>query len=136
MSYTVSKLTTAVACDQAIATATERKNDLLFQQTVSEKTKTDQVSIVNQTNASLVSVLAEITGAEAAIAALPDGKDKEAYTSKLRRLNDRKENLEDRLKRSGSASLLETELDAALINIQLTEIDSFVSAVTARKATL
>jgi hypothetical protein len=136
MSYAVSKLTTIVACEQAIASATERKSNLLFEQTVSEKAKTDQASIVNQTNASLISVLAEITGAEAAIAALPVGKDKEAYTSKLRRLNDRKENLEDRLKKSGAASLLESELETALINIQLTELDSFVTAVTARKATL
>ncbi len=136
MSYGVSKLTTTADCDQAIASATTRKNNLLFEQTVGTKNMTDQATLVAQVTASLISVKAEITGAEAAIAGLPDGKDKENYVSKLRRLNDRKDNLEDRLKKGGSASLLETELDNTLLGLQITEIDNYVAAVIAQKATL
>lgn len=136
MSYNVNKLTTVADCDQALAIAAERKSDLQFEQTISGKGLTDQEKAIEQTTASLISVNAEITGVEAAIAVLPDGKVKQNNVSKLRRLNDRKDNLEERLQKGGAALLLDTELENSLLQLQVAEIDAYIAAVTARKGAL
>jgi hypothetical protein len=136
MSYSVSKLTTVAECDKATALATERKTNLQFEQTVSGKDVSDQEKVVQQTNISLITIKAEIAGTEAAIAGMPEGEQKVNYQDKLRRLNDRKDNLEERLRKGGAAALLDTELDAALLAAQITEIDAYIAAIAAHKATL
>jgi hypothetical protein len=67
---------------------------------------------------------------------MPEGAAKVEQVSKLRRLNDRKDNLEDRLRKSGNAALLDTQLEAGLLDAQITLIDTYVADVTAHKATL
>jgi hypothetical protein len=136
MSYTTSKLQTVAECDRSITLATERKNDIIFEQTVSGRQLTGQGKSNALTNASLISTRAQITGTEAAIAEMPDGDAKDDLISKLRRLNDRKENLEERLLKGGSAALLDTELDAGLLAAQVIEIDLFITAINTRKAEL
>jgi hypothetical protein len=136
MSYSVLKLNTVAECDQASQMATERKNDYLFDQTVTQRALGGQEKSTSLTNANLLSTIAEITGTEAAIAATPNGDAKDNLVNKLRRLNDRKDNLNERLQKGGSAALLDTELDAGLLKAQLAEIDVFLAAVLARKAEL
>lgn len=136
MSYTTSKLQTEAECDKAIELANGRKEELIFDQTVSGRDLTDQEKSTAQTTASLVSTNAQITGTPAAIAVMPDGDAKLDLQSKLRRLNDRKENLEERLQKTGAAALLDTELNAALLAAQVVEIDNYIGAVTTRKGEL
>jgi hypothetical protein len=136
MNYNTNRLQNAAECDRAITLATDRKNEFVFDQTVAGRGLTDQEKSNALTTADLISTRAQITGMEAAIAQLPNGEAKADLTGKLRRLNDRKDNLEERLQRSGSAALLDTELDAALLTVQVAEIDLFIAAVFARKATL
>jgi hypothetical protein len=136
MSYSTSKLQSKAECDKAIELANGRKEELIFDQTVSGRDLTDQEKSTAQTTASLVSTKAQITGTEAAIAVMPDGDAKLDLQSKLRRLNDRKENLEERLQKTGVAALLDTELNAALLASQVVEINTYVSAVTTRKGEL
>jgi len=54
----------------------------------------------------------------------------------LGRLNDRKDNLEERIQKGGAALLLDTEIDAALLAVQIAEIDAYIAAINAHKATL
>jgi hypothetical protein len=136
MSYTTSKLQSKAECDKAIDLANGRKEELIFDQTVSGRDLTDQEKSTAQTTASLVSTKAQITGTEAAITVMPDGDAKLDLQSKLRRLNDRKENLEERLQKTGAAALLDTELNAALLATQVVEINNYVTAVTTRKGEL
>ena len=136
MSYSTAKLQTAAECNKAIEMANDRKSDFVFDQTVSGRELTEQGKAAALTNANLIRVKAEITGVEAAIAALPEGQAKVEMLSKLRRLNDRKENLEERLQKGGAAALLNTELDAELLKLQIAAIDSFVTEVEARKTAL
>ncbi len=136
MSYSTSKLQSKAECDKAILLANGRKEELIFDQTVSGRDLTDQEKSTAQTTASLVSTKAQITGTEAAIAVMPDGDAKLDLQSKLRRLNDRKDNLEERLQKTGAAALLDTELNAALLASQVVEINSYISAVTTRKGEL
>ncbi len=132
MPYTTSKLQSKAECDKAIELANGRKEELIFDQTVSGRDLTDQEKSTAQTTAGLVSTKAQITGTEAAIAVMPDGDAKTDLQSKLRRLNDRKENLEERLQKTGAAALLDTELNAALLAAQVVEIDTYINDVKKR----
>jgi hypothetical protein len=136
MAYNVSKLTTVADCDKATAMATERKTNLQFDQLVTGKGLTDQEKTTALANASMIAVKAQIAGAEAAIAVMPDGDDKDDLVNKLRRFNDKKDNLTERLQKGGTAALLDTELDAGLLAAQLTEIDLYLAAIATHKATL
>ena len=136
MSYSTAKLQTAAECNRAIEMANERKSDFVFDQTVSDRQLTEQGKATALTNANLIRVKAEITGVEAAIAATPDGQAKDDLKSKLRRLNDRKDNLEERLQKGGAAALLDTELDAELLKVQIAAVEAYVAAVQTRKTAI
>jgi hypothetical protein len=136
MPYSTSKLKTNAECDSAIALATERKSDLLFKQSALTRDLTGQEKSVETINAMLVAIKAQITGFTAAIETMSDGEAKRDLQSKLRRLNDQKENLEERLTKSGVASYLETELDSELSKKQVTEIEAFIDAINTRKGEL
>lgn len=136
MSIDVTSLKTKEECDQAIDLANERKEELEYEQTVHGKELKDDNLSVQAAKARLIEVNAQITGTTAALAALPAGKYKDTVVSRLRRLNDRKDNLEDQLKNSGAAALIDAELGAKLLEIQVTEIDNFIADVSAHKATL
>lgn len=136
MAYNVSKLTTVADCDKATAMATERKTNLQFDQLVTGKGLTDQEKTTSLANASMIAVNAQIAGTEAAIAVMPDGDDKDDLVHKLRRFNDKKDNLTERLQKGGAAALLDTELDAGLLTAQLTEIELYLTAIATHKATL
>jgi len=62
--------------------------------------------------------------------------EKEVFVGKLRRLNDRKDNLEECLEKGGRAALLDAELGAELIATQITAIDAFIATVNTHKASL
>ena len=136
MNYSTSKLQSVIECDQAIALATERKTELIFDQTVQGHTLGSQEKSAELANANLISTNAQIVGAEAAIAVTADGPLKNVLIGKLRRLNDRKENLTERMQKGGNIALLDTELDATLIASQLVEIDTYIAVINTRKSSL
>lgn len=107
-----------------------------YDQIFTNKGLTDQEKTTASINANLLSVNAQITGTEAAIAAIPDGEEKDNLLNKLRRYNDKRDNLLERLQKGGAAALLDAELDAALLTTQITEIDTYLGEVAAQKATL
>lgn len=134
--YSTNKLLTAAECDQAIALATNRKAEFTFDQTVQDHSLVGQAKNAAIETANLISVNAQITGTEASIAVTTDGTFKTSLINKLRRLNDRKDNLNERMQKGGNISLLDAELDTVLIDRQMTEIDAYIAAVTAQKAKL
>jgi hypothetical protein len=137
MAYSTEKLLTSAECDQALDLAAQRKDDLQFEQTVQGRTLNNQSESVALANAKLVAVKAEITGQEAALATLPEGHPNRKVTeSKIRRLNDQKDNLEERLESGGNAALLDDELDAGLTRAQIAEIDAYIAEVNTRKTAL
>lgn len=89
-----------------------------------------------QAQADLHSVNAQVTGFQAAFDALPDGPEKTKMGSKLRRLNDRKENLEERLGNAGNTGLLPLQMQRGLAEKQVEELNTFIAGVEARKAAL
>ena len=136
MSYNVNKLNTVPECDAAIALATERKQALLFSQTIQGNDLSNQEKVAANAAAMLKVAVAQITGVQSALTDIPEGKEKTRLIDKLRRLDDQKGNLEARLRDNGSAALLDTELDSGLLRAQVAEIDAYIAEMQARKAAL
>lgn len=134
--YSSNKLKTVIECDSAIALANERKDELVFQQSALVRELTGQEKSVDSISATLVALNAQIGGYNAALATMPDGEAKKEMQSKLRRLNDQRENLEERLEKAGAPAYLETELQAELSKKQVIEIDAFIASINQRKAEL
>lgn len=74
MSYSVNKLKTAAECDLAIVLANDKRDDLIFEQTVLNRESGSQLKNAALAEANLISVKAQITGFEAALENLPEGR--------------------------------------------------------------
>lgn len=133
MPYNVEQLTTAAECDQLISTANDTKSDFQFAQTNLTKRNNDRLRSSAKLTATLATVSAQITAFTAARDAMPDGPDKDAMNSRLRRLNDRMENLEESRNKAGAVALLDNEMERSMIDAQIIVIDDFLVAVTTRK---
>ncbi len=133
MAYNVEQLTTAAECDQLISTANDTKSDFQFAQTNLTKRNNDRLRSSAKLTATLATVSAQITAFTAARDAMPDGPDKDAMNSRLRRLNDRMENLEESRNKAGAVALLDNEMERSMIDAQIIVIDDFLVAVTTRK---
>jgi hypothetical protein len=136
MAYSTNKLLTTADCDKAIKAAQNRKSDFSYEQTVLDHQLSSKAEDSDELAASLSALNTRITAMQASIDLLPDGDDKLDEQTRLRRLNDKKDNLLDRLRKRGPASLLDAELEAKLIELQLAEIDTYLAAVNTRKAAL
>jgi len=136
MSYNTNNLTTAAQCDAALTMANDRKGDMQFALTSATRQSNDIAARRARYTSTLVSVNAQITGLEAGIPLVTDETILKKMNSQLRKLNDRKANLEESIENGSAGSLLEDELDKGLLNIQVGEIDSFITEVTTRKAAL
>lgn len=136
MVYSTTKLQTVAECDTVLNRSNLEKAELEHRLggIVLETNRND--GSLAQAQADLLSVNAQITGFTAAFNSLPEGPEKDDMQSKIRRLNDRKDNLEERLSKTGSVGLLMTEMHRGLIEKQVAEITAFITAVEARKAAL
>ena len=136
MNYSVARLTTAAECDAALLAATDLQDDLNFESTLLGRERTNRQRTAVQIDTDLASVTAQLTAFQAARDIMAAGPERDALDSKIRRLNDRKENLEERKYKTGNVALLDNELEQNRIDLQLTEIAAFISTVNTHKATL
>ncbi len=136
MSYQVSQLTTVAECDQLIQMANDAKGDLQFAEVSLTRRNNGRMRTATRLAATLATVEAQIAAFTAARDAMPEGPDKDSMSSRLRRLNDRMENLEESRSRSGAVALLDTDFDRAMITAQLAEVNNFIAAIEARKTVL
>ena len=136
MAYSTNKLTTVAECDKVLDLA-KREKAVLDYKLTGLAIDTDENQRSNaQLTADLLSVNAQVTAFKAAFDSLPEGAEKTEMGSKLRKLNDRKENLEERAAKVGTTGLLLTEMERGMLEKQVEELGVFIAAVTARKAAL
>jgi hypothetical protein len=136
MAYSTNKLTTVAECDKVLDLA-KREKAVLDYKLTGLAIDTDENQRSNaQLTADLLSVNAQVTAFKAAFDSLPEGAEKTEMGSKLRKLNDRKENLEERAAKVGTTGLLLTEMERGMLEKQAEELGVFIAAVTARKAAL
>lgn len=136
MSYNVSLLTTPAECDQLIQSANDYKEDLQFGEVSLTRRNNSRLRTATKLAATLATVVAQIDAFTAARAAMPEGPEKDSLSSKLRRLNDRMENLEESRSRAGAVSLLDTEMERSMIAAQIGVVDDYKAALQARKEAL
>jgi predicted nucleic acid-binding Zn-ribbon protein len=129
-------LATVAECDILLDRANLEKEELVHDAGGYKLDTTATARSVAQAQADLTSVNVQITAFTAALEALPDGDEKTKMASRIRRLNDRKENLEERVSNTGNTGLLLIEMRKGLADKQVEELNSFIAGVEARKAAL
>ena len=134
--YSVTNLTTIADCDVLLTMANKEKADLAFKKLSEERLVTNYSTTSVEIDAILQGVIAEIAAVDTILAVLPEGPTKEAEEKRKVRLEYKKFLLENRKESYGAVALLEKELDLQRVVKQLDEIDVFIDAVTAHKATL
>jgi hypothetical protein len=137
MALPLALLTTKAECDEALASLAaeldgyqQRDSNLAFQGRETDRTGTEVAGL-------LAGVNGEIAGLQASLATpgLPAPLRKQ-YESKLRRANDRKDNLTERGQaRTGAAAFL-AEVDAEQVAAQVATLTQAQAAVAAHRATL
>ena len=134
--YSVTNITTIADCDVLLNMANKEKADLTFKKLSEERMVTNYSTTSVEIDAVLQGVLAEISAVDTIIATLPEGTTKENEEKRKVRLEYKKFLLENRKESYGAVALLEKELDLERVNKQLEEVNLFIDAVTAHKATL
>ena len=134
--YTVSNLTTIADCDVLLTMANKEKADLAFKKLSEERLVTNYSTTAVEIDAVLQGVIAEIAAVDSILAVLPEGPTKDSEEKRKVRLEYKKFLLENRKESYGAVALLEKELDLERVNKQLDEVNLFIDAVTAHKATL
>ena len=134
--YSVTNLTTIADCDVLLTMANKEKADLAFKKLSEERLVTNYSTTSVEIDAVLQGVVAEIAAVDSILAVLPEGSTKDSEEKRKVRLEYKKFLLENRKESYGAVALLEKELDLERVNKQLDEVNLFIDAVTAHKATL
>ena len=134
--YSVTNLTTIADCDVLLTMANKEKADLAFKKLSEERLVTNYSTTSVEIDAVLQGVIAEIAAVDSILAVLPNGPTKDSEENRKVRLEYKKFLLENRKESYGAVALLEKELDLERVNKQLDEVNLFIDAVTAHKATL
>jgi predicted nucleic acid-binding Zn-ribbon protein len=136
MAYSYDKLATIAECDLLLDRANHEKAELTHEVSGFELDSASTAKSVAQSQSDLTSVNIQITAFTAALNALPEGDEKTKMAGRIRRLNDRKENLEEKLTNSGNSGLLLMEMRKEMAEVQITALNTFITGVEARKAAL
>lgn len=134
--YSVTNITTIADCDVLLTMANKEKADLAFKKLSEERLVTNYSTTSVEIDAVLQGVIAEIAAVDSILAVLPNGPTKDSEEKRKVRLEYKKFLLENRKESYGAVALLEKELDLERVNKQLDEVNLFIDAVTAHKATL
>jgi hypothetical protein len=134
--YSVTNLTTIADCDVLLTMANKEKADLAFKKLSEERLVTNYSTTSVEIDAVLQGVIAEIAAVDSILAVLPNGPTKDSEEKRKVRLEYKKFLLENRKESYGAVALLEKEIDLERVNKQLDEVNLFIDAVTAHKATL
>ena len=136
MAYSYDKLATIAECDLLLDRANQEKAELTHEVSGFELDSASTAKSVAQAQADLTSVNIQITAFTAALNALPEGDEKTKMAGRIRRLNDRKENLEEKLTNSGNSGLLLMEMRKEVAEAQIAALNTFITGLEARKAAL
>ncbi len=136
MPYSFNLITQPAEADSLIKTAERDQRTLLARkQSLEVRTENSAEDIV-ETSAEIAEINAELNNANALIAVLPDGEKKETEITKKLELELRLRKLNQSGSKQNAVSVLEREYDIALMDAQLQKITTFITEVTAHKATL
>lgn len=136
MAYSVDKITAPADCDTLVANAQKEIADLDFKKNLLEHRSDLIDGSSSETAVELTAVAKERQGIDSLLVGMPDGKTKNMYIKRQGFLQSREVVLKEQLEHVGLISELTNELDIAQIDVQIAEINKFITAVKARKAAL
>ncbi len=133
MIYTVDQITKIADCDAVLEMANMKRRILNIKKE-QEELDYDNASVDSvDVEIALDSIVAEISAREIVYAGLPEGPGKVAAGNVLYKLGYKKLVLEERKKKSGIVAVLDREYTRAVIDLEVTENQAYIDAVTARK---
>ena len=135
MSFSVNRLTTAAQCD-LLLTAKQRERTGLVNRLNNLQFQLANWDDATSAEAELTATLALIAGLTPVVDALPEGDDKRRNQNQLNRYETRANNLTGKVENYGVMALLEKELDRDTLTSDIATLDTFVVAVTTRRAAL
>ena len=137
MAYTVSALTTTADCDKLLVDAESDLKALRHRASNLDYARDSTSEATSETQATLVSLDAEIQALTSVIPTLAEGtKARKNNEIDLRTATYRRARLTDKQEARGPVALLTRERDLAETEAQVTEVEAFIAAITARKASL
>ncbi len=136
MAYTVNGITQVADCDLLLSWAQKERAELSFKKLSEDRLTTKFETSSIEVQAILQGVLAELAAIDTVIAVLPDGPTKVNEQKRKVKLEYKKFLLENQKESYGAVALLQKELDFERVNNELEEVDAFITAITAHKATL
>ena len=137
MPYSLTMLKTAAECDAVLKQTQARLRELNHQAYLLGHERQEAEEKATDVQVALIGVEADIAGYHSKRDVLPD--DSVAHDKNEARLRDsinRRAQLTDRQAARGSVALLVHELKLSQVQVQITEVTTLATAVTAHKATL
>ena len=134
--YSLNRITTVTDCDLLLEWANKEKTDLTRKKMNEEYAVATYGTTSIEIDAILQGVLIEIAANDQVLAVVSEGTTREEAIKKKKRLEYRQFVLETRRENYGSVALLEKELELERINKELTEVDTFITGLTAHRGTL
>lgn len=136
MSYSLAQIGSEADSDAVLKEAREEQEDLEYKKTVQVRKQKEYRENLTELNADLASTNAEIASLTATIPTLSEGEHKRNEIKRLKRAEYDLFLLTNKQIDYGVVKLLQRELAVSLIDLQLAELDKFITAVEARKAAL
>ncbi len=122
--------------DRAIALAQAEESELEFDLSLIERHASYVAKGASATDANLAAITAEATAVATSVQAIPAGELREKFERRLRRLNERKAQLTDRLTDFDAVAQVDTEFDRRRLGAALAETTTYLAELEAHKATL
>lgn len=129
-------MTEVADCNALLTWAGREKADLAFKKTAEERLTVKFAETSVEIDAILQSVLAELTALDTIIAALPDGTIKDDQIKIRTKKEYKRFLLVTRRETYGTIALLQKEFEVSGLDQEIEEIDVFIAAIEAQKATL
>lgn len=135
MAYSLKLLTTHAQCD-VVLTYAQTRLGLLHPHPQPDHRADHRAAPADDAAAELMTLDAYLTALPPMIATLPPGQERERQANDLRLKTARRDTLLARQSQQGPEALVEAELDATLVAVQLPLVQALLTQVTAHRATL
>lgn len=136
MVYSLALLKTRAQCDAVTAYATAKQKLLTYQDTTTGHRADNLTTSATKDSSELTGLNAYITAMTPVIDTLPAGKNRDQQANDLRLKTDRRDTLVARQGLVGPEALVESELDAYLVDVQTPTVQDLLDQVAAHRLTL
>ena len=136
MDITLSELTTVESCDQTITLLEAEKTQLERKKRNLTESLEDKTKRVEETGQALLSSQALLAGYQAALAALPEGREKRNMAYKIEQVETKITSLENRQANYSAISLVEDQVNVQQLDVQIPVLTNAIAEIESHKGSL